>query len=118
MQKTRHRYKTWDQNWIIHTVLLLLNTQTTILHSLTSSFGLPNVPSVEDFQTPEIMAPQELQPAVLEVAAQAMNYLTPEIFVGHFLSSWAVDLTALPKLLMPQMKWSFSMIFIYQPPDF
>lgn len=30
-------------------VLLLLNTQTAILHNLASSLGLPNVPSIEDF---------------------------------------------------------------------
>lgn len=120
VQKTSHRNKNWAHNshMIIQSVLLLLNAHITFSHSLTSRISSPGAPSDIQYwiSTSRKSDPQELQ---LEFAGQA-KWATwhTKIFLCRFLSSWAVVLTALPKLLMPQMKLSFSMIFTYQTPDF
>lgn len=114
-----HRNKSWVHNsWkIIQSVLLLLNAQFSFSHSLTNRIGSPDAPSDTQYWISTSRKSDSQEP-YLEFAEQEKWASYPKTFLCNFQGSWAVLLTALLKLMILQMKQSFSIIFIYQPPDF
>lgn len=122
VQKTSHGNKNWTHNstteWSF-SQCFYFSTHILSFHTA-SQAGLLALMPHQTFNTgfppPENLTPRSLSWSLQGKQSKLLN--TKKKILCHFLSSWAVVLTALLKLLMPRMKRSFSMIFIYQPPDF